>query len=60
MTDIGIFILGCCVFGVALAATMAATIGTSQSRTGEREIFKMNERESTPRQNKKRVMRGSR
>jgi hypothetical protein len=38
MSDPGIFIYGCGVFGLALAATIASIIGTSQPINNERDV----------------------
>jgi hypothetical protein len=59
MTDIGTFIFGCCVFGLALAATVAATIGTSQSRTRDGESLKNDAKGVRSSSEQECVMRGS-
>lgn len=41
MTDIGIFIFGCCVFGIAITATMALVIGPSHPETTPEEKRKL-------------------
>lgn len=40
MSDIGIFIIGCGVFGTALAATMVILIGPSIPNVDEQEVLK--------------------
>ncbi len=37
MSDIGIFMFGCCVFGIAIAATIASIIGPSQKSSSTEE-----------------------
>jgi hypothetical protein len=41
MSDIGIFMFGLCVLGVALAATMVAMIGSSRSDDDENEVLRI-------------------
>ncbi|GAB4158664.1 MAG: hypothetical protein Tsb009_35920 [Planctomycetaceae bacterium] len=39
MTDIGIFIFGCCVFGITLTSTLVCVIGPSNSSVKDREMI---------------------
>lgn len=40
MSDIGIFIFGCCVFGVVLAATMVSILGPAQPDIDEQKVLR--------------------
>lgn len=40
MSDIGIFIFGCCVFGIALISTAALIIGGSYPETEKGDVYK--------------------
>ena len=48
MSDIGISMVGCCVFGVVLASTLACFLGPSQQSVGTEKLMKRFPRPQQP------------